>query len=75
LSSLEPIRTDSMDSEFVFANELYTQIQNYFAFTIKPKKDDFMGIFWCASYISPLHKTMLEKRASFPMDVVKKVLR
>ena len=72
---MEPIHEDQEDSGFVFANEMFCQIHDHFAFILNPRRNDFQGIFWTSTFLSPMHKMMMETKGNFPMEIIRKVLQ
>ena len=60
-----------MDSAHNFAKEMRKQMEAYFVFLLKPFHKDFLPIYWVATYLCPVYRSLL---TSDQLPVVRKYL-
>ena len=59
LRSLAPFLANERESGHLFAKQIEKQTKKYFAFVLDPDSNDFLPVFWCATFLSPVHKLVL----------------
>ena len=59
LRSLAPFLENERESGHLFAKQIEKQTKKYFAFVLDSAHPDFLPVFWCATFLSPIHRLVL----------------
>ena len=71
MKTLEPLVQDECDSAHNFAKEMKAQLESYFAFLLFPSQAGFLPIYWVASFLCPVYRSVI---TSEEMPVVRAYL-
>ena len=65
---------DQNNAAHSFATKLEERMKSQFSYLLDPKDKDFMGIFWVATFLSPVYRVLLASDTE-KMTVVKNFLK
>ena len=73
-TSLSAVMEDQNNAAHSFATKLEERMKSQFSYLLNSKDKDFMGIFWVATFLSPVYRVLLASDTE-KMTVVKNFLK
>ena len=62
MKTLEPLVKDEDDSANAFANQMKGHLESYFAFLLCPSDPEFLPIYWVASFLCPVYRSVITSK-------------